>query len=167
MYLSMLEETVREIKGEELRPERAVTLSLGLDLTIPPAYVADENWRMMIYKKVARARDDRELEEVRKEIGDRFGEPPEGLGRLIEYSRLRNRVERIGVTTVTRQAGRVHLRLAEDARVDGERLAALVRRTSGATLTPGGVLSFPAPAADELLPVILSWMSELERREAA
>jgi transcription-repair coupling factor (superfamily II helicase) len=167
MYLSMLEETVREIKGEELRPERAVTLSLGLDLTIPPAYVADENWRMMIYKKVARARDDRELEEVRKEIGDRFGEPPAALGRLIEYSRLRNRAERIGVTTVTRQAGRVHLRLAEDARVDGERLAALVRRTSGATLTPGGVLSFPAPAADELLPVILSWMSELERREAA
>ncbi|HMA17658.1 MAG TPA: TRCF domain-containing protein, partial [Thermoanaerobaculia bacterium] len=129
--------------------------------------VADENWRMMIYKKVARARDDRELEDVRKEIGDRFGEPPAALARLIEYSRLRNRAERIGVTAVTRQAGRVHLRIAEDARVDGERLAALVRRTSGATLTPGGVLSFPVPAGEELLPALLSWVSELERREAA
>jgi transcription-repair coupling factor (superfamily II helicase) len=167
MYLSMLEETVREIRGEEVRPERAVTLSLGLDLTIPHAYVADENWRMMIYKKVARAKDDSELDEVRKEIADRFGEPPPALGRLIEYSRLRNRAERVGVTTVTRQAGRVHLRLAEDARVDGERLAALVRQTSGASLSPGGVLSFPAPAGENLLPALLSWMSELERREAA
>jgi transcription-repair coupling factor (superfamily II helicase) len=167
MYLSMLEETVHEIKGEEVRPERAVTLSLGLDLTIPHAYVADENWRMMIYKKVARAKDDSELEEVRKEIADRFGEPPPALGRLIEYSRLRTRAERLGVTTVTRQAGRVHLRLADDARVDGERLAALVRATSGAALSPGGLLSFPAPAGEALLPALLSWMSELERREAA
>jgi transcription-repair coupling factor (superfamily II helicase) len=167
MYLSMLEEAVREMKGEEVRAERAVTLSLGLDLTIPPEYVADENWRMMIYKKIARAKDDRELEETRREIADRFGEPPEALGRLVEYSRLRNRAERLGVTAVTRQAGRIHLRLADDARVDGERLAALVGQTSGATLSPGGVLSFPAPAGDELLPALLSWMSELERREAA
>jgi transcription-repair coupling factor (superfamily II helicase) len=122
---------------------------------------------MMIYKKIARAKDDRELEETRREIADRFGEPPEALGRLVEYSRLRNRAERLGVTAVTRQAGRIHLRLADDARVDGERLAALVGQTSGATLSPGGVLSFPAPAGDELLPALLSWMSELERREAA
>jgi transcription-repair coupling factor (superfamily II helicase) len=167
MYLSMLEETVREMKGEEVRPERAVTLSLGLDLMIPPAYVADENWRMMIYKKIARARDDRELEEVQKEVADRFGEPPKVLARLVEYARLRARAERVGVTTVTRQAGRVHLRLAGDARVDGERLAALVRATSGATLSPGGVLSFPAPPVEELLPLLVSWLAELERREAA
>lgn len=122
---------------------------------------------MMIYKKVARAKDDAELEETRREIADRFGEPPPVLGLLIEYSRLRNRAERLGVTSVTRQAGRVHLRLAEDARVDGENLAALVRSTSGATFSPGGLLSFPAPPGEDLLPALLSWMNALERREAA
>jgi transcription-repair coupling factor (superfamily II helicase) len=167
MYLSLLEEAIRDMKGEDVRPERAVTLSLGLDLTIPPAYVADENWRMMIYKKVARARDDAELEETRREIADRFGEPPAALGRLIDYSRLRNRAERVGVTSVTRQAGRVHLRLAEDARVDGEQLAALVRGTSGAALSPAGLLSFPAPPPERLIATLLAWMNELERREAA
>jgi len=167
MYLSLLEETIREMKGEEVRPERAVTISLGLDLTIPRAYVADENWRMMIYKKVARARDDAELEETRREIADRFGEPPPALARLVEYSRLRNRAERLGVTSMTRQAGRVHLRLAEDARVDAERLSGLVSRISGAALTPSGVLSLPAPPGDALLPALLSWINELERREAA
>jgi hypothetical protein len=68
---------------------------------------------------------------------------------------------------VTRQAGRVHLRLAEDARVDGENLAALVRRTSGAALSPGGLLSLPAPPGEELLAALLSWMNALETREAA
>jgi hypothetical protein len=71
------------------------------------------------------------------------------------------------VTSVTRQAGRVHLRLAEDARVDGERLAALVRETSGAALSPGGLLSFPAPPSEQLIAALLSWMNDLERREAA
>ena len=75
-YLSLLEEAIREMRGEEPMPERAVTLSLGVDLAIPPDYVADESWRMMIYKKVARAPDDAALEETRREIADRFGEPP-------------------------------------------------------------------------------------------
>jgi transcription-repair coupling factor (superfamily II helicase) len=166
-YLTMLEETVAEMKGEEVVPERTVTVSLGLDLTIPPSYVEDENWRMMIYKKVARAKGDAELEDARREIADRFGEPPAAVGRLIEYSRLRNRAERLGVTSLTRQAGRVHVRLAEDARVDPESLTALVRGTPGATLSPAGILSFPAPAADDLLAALLSWLARLERREAA
>ena len=167
MYLSMLDEAVAEMKGQEIVAERTVTVSLGLDLTIPPAYVADENWRMMIYKKVARAKGDAELEEARREIADRFGEPPPSVGRLIEYSRLRNRAERLGVTSMTRQAGRVHLRLAEDARVDPESLTALVRGTAGASLSPAGILSFPAPSGDELLAALLSWLARLERREAA
>ena len=167
MYLSMLEETVAEMKGEEVVPERTVTVSLGLDLTIPPAYVADENWRMMIYKKVARAKGDTELEDARREIADRFGEPPAAVGRLIEYSRLRNRAERLGVTSLTRQAGRVHVRLAEDARVDPESLTSLVRGTPGAALSPAGILSFPAPPGDDLLEALLSWLARLERREAA
>ncbi|HVE66018.1 MAG TPA: transcription-repair coupling factor [Thermoanaerobaculia bacterium] len=167
MYLSMLDEAVAEMKGEEIAPERTVTVSLGLDLTIPPAYVADENWRMMIYKKVARAKGDAELEEARREIADRFGEPPPSVGRLIEYSRLRSRAERLGVTSLTRQAGRVHVRLADDARVDAERLTALVRSTPGAALSPGGILSLPAPSGDALLAALLSWLAELERRVAA
>ncbi len=71
------------------------------------------------------------------------------------------------MTSVTRQAGRVHLRLAEDARVDGEQLAALVRGTSGAALSPAGLLSFPAPPPESLISTLLAWMNELERREAA
>jgi transcription-repair coupling factor (superfamily II helicase) len=165
MYLSLLEEAIRELKGEEPLPERAVTLSLGLDLVIPPSYVEDEKWRMMVYKKVARARDDAALEETLGEIADRFGEPPEAVGRLVDYSRLRLRAERLGITAVTRQAGRAHVRFSEKAAVDGERLLELVRRTPGATLSPARVLSLPAPRGDELLSALFSWFAAIERSE--
>jgi len=166
-YLTLLEEAVREMRGEEPLPERAVTLSLGLDLTIPPGYVADENWRMMIYKKIARASDDRALEETAREIADRFGEPPEPVRRLVAYSRLRARAERLRVTSITRQAGQVHLRFAEDAAVDPERLLDFVRRTRGAKLSPGRVLSLPSPAGDAVLSELMAWLDEFERERAA
>ncbi|MFY9550153.1 MAG: transcription-repair coupling factor, partial [Thermoanaerobaculia bacterium] len=154
-YLSLLEEAIREMRGEEPVPERAVTLSLGLDLAIPHAYVADESWRMMIYKKVARAGDDAALEETRREIADRFGEPPPQVHRLIEYARLRSRAERLGVTAITRQAGRVHVRFSEGAPVDAQRLLAFVRERPGSGFSPSRVLSFPAPPGDRLLPDLI------------
>ncbi len=166
-YLQLLEETIREIRGEEREPERLVTLSLGLDLTIPSGYVADENWRMMIYKKIARARDEKALTDTLSEIADRFGEPPPAVARLADYARIRMRAEQLGVHSVTSQAGRVHLRLTEGAAIDPESLLELVRATPGAALTPGGVLTLPAPPGGELPGAVLSWLARLGRRAAA
>ena len=166
-YLQLLEETIREIRGEEREPERLVTLSLGLDLTIPSGYVADENWRMMIYKKIARARDEKALTDTLSEIADRFGEPPPAVARLADYARIRMRAEHLGVHSVTSQAGRVHLRLTEGASIDPESLLELVRATPGAALTPGGVLTLPAPPGGELPGAVLSWLARLGRRAAA
>jgi transcription-repair coupling factor (superfamily II helicase) len=166
-YLSLLEEAIREMRGEEPLPERAVTLSLGLDLAIPPEYVADESWRMMIYKKVARASDDEALEETRREIADRFGDPPPAVGRLIEYARLRARAERLGVTSITRQAGRIHVRFGEGAPVDPERLMAFVRERPGASFSPARVLAFPAPETEAVLPGLVALLPLFARAEAA
>lgn len=157
-YLSLLEETIRELRGEEAIAERTVTMSLGIDLAIPHGYVDDESWRMMIYKKVARARDDRALEETRQEIADRFGEPPDSVRRLIEFGRVRTRAERLGITAITRQAGKVHVRFAEDARIDPARLMALARDVRGASLSPNRVLTLPAPEGDAILGFLMRLM---------
>ncbi|HWZ87006.1 MAG TPA: transcription-repair coupling factor [Thermoanaerobaculia bacterium] len=165
-YLSLLEEAIREVRGEEPLPERSVTLSLGLDLAIPQAYIDDENWRMMIYKKIARAGDDAALAETAREIADRFGEPPPEVRRLVEYARLRARAERLGVTAITRQAGKVHVRFAEDAAVDAERVLEFVRRTPGSSLSPARVLTLLAPAGDQLLAGLIELLPSLERQVA-
>lgn len=121
---------------------------------------------MMIYKKVARAADDAALEETRREIADRFGEPPAAVGRLIEYARLRARAERLGVTSITRQAGRIHVRFAEGARVDAERLLEFVRQRPGASLSPARVLAFPAPEGEAVLPALIELLPLFEREAA-
>jgi len=122
---------------------------------------------MMIYKKIARAREEKTLSETLTEITDRFGAPPAAVGRLADYARIRWRAEALGVQSVTNQAGRVHIRLAEDAAVDPDGLLELVRSTPGAALSPGRVLSLPSPRSSELPAVLLAWLARLERRAAA
>src|SRR4029077_5928055 len=55
MYIRLLEETVHELKGEEVPLEIHSTLNLGLDIRIPPEYVADEHQRLRAYKRIADA----------------------------------------------------------------------------------------------------------------
>ena len=59
MYVRMLEDTVRELRGEEVAPEIHSSLNLGLDLRIPSSYIADENQRLRAYKRIAQAVDAR------------------------------------------------------------------------------------------------------------
>jgi hypothetical protein len=74
--------------------------------------------------------------------------------------------ERLGITSITRQAGRVHLRFAEDAGVDVERILELVRSTPGASLSPARVLTVPAPEGDALLAGLIELLPALARQAA-
>ncbi len=68
-YLRLLEETVQELKGEERPLEVHSSLNLGLDIRIPPEYIADEHQRLRAYKRIADARDAEQAEQVRAELG--------------------------------------------------------------------------------------------------
>src|SRR6202021_3222595 len=70
MYVRMLEDTVRELRGEEVAPEVHSSLNLGLDLRIPSAYIEDENQRLRAYKRIAQAVDSPEREKRERELPD-------------------------------------------------------------------------------------------------
>src|ERR1700739_2863612 len=62
MYVRLLEDTVRELKGEEVPPEIHSSLNLGLDIRIPPDYITDENQRLRAYRRIAGTHDSDERE---------------------------------------------------------------------------------------------------------
>ena len=64
MYMKLLEETIRELKGEDLEDERRAAVNLRLDLRIDESYIPDMNQRLSAYRRMASART---LDEV-----DRF-----------------------------------------------------------------------------------------------
>jgi transcription-repair coupling factor (superfamily II helicase) len=107
MYTKLLEQTVRELKGEEIEDETRATVNLGIDLRIDERYVPDMNQRLMLYRRVAGARSDAELENVVAEIEDRYGPMPEEVLNLVEYGRIRILADRLGVEKIDRQGSAV------------------------------------------------------------
>jgi transcription-repair coupling factor (superfamily II helicase) len=143
MYIRMLEEAVRELRGEEVAPEIHSAVNLGLDLRIPATWIADENQRLRAYRRIAQAADAGEREKIEQELADRYGPIPEDVLALFRYSAIKTAAEKIGIQAVERRGGVVNVKFHEKTRVDPERLMALVGRTAGAQFTPAGLLKLP------------------------
>jgi transcription-repair coupling factor (superfamily II helicase) len=152
MYTTMLEQAVRELKGEHEHERPAVQLNLGIALRIEENYVPEENQRLRLYKKIAGAPSDEALADVRAELQDRYGPLPEHTMHLLEAARLRIICERVGVAQMDRKRDLLHLKFTETASVDPGRLMKLVARNTrkGAQFTPQGVLKFPLTAGDPI-----------------
>ena len=145
MYTSMLEEAVGKLKGQERVERPSVQLSLGIALRIDETYIAEENQRLRMYKRIAGVDGERTLEDVRTELEDRYGPLPTSVAHLLEAARLRIECEKIGVSQVDRKRDQLHIRFTENAAVDPGRLMKLVAKNAkkGAQFTPQGVLRFP------------------------
>jgi transcription-repair coupling factor (superfamily II helicase) len=136
MYMKLLEEAVRELKGEEIEDDLRALVNLRVDLRIDAAYVPDMNQRLMLYRKVAAARREPEIDRVLEEAADRYGPLPESVLNLADYGRIRVMADRLGIESVDREGRTVVLKFRPQARVDPVRLVALVRRRSDLTLIP-------------------------------
>ena len=142
-YIRLLDETVRELKGEEIVPEIHSALNLGLDIRIPPDYISDENQRLRAYRQIANAADAEARDRAEKELADRYGPVPEAVRNLLEYSALKTLAEQIGVEVIDRRHNLLNVKFHKETRVDPARLMSMVSKTRGAQFTPAGVLLMP------------------------
>jgi transcription-repair coupling factor (superfamily II helicase) len=164
-YVRLLEETVLELKGEEVVPEIHSALNLGLDIRIPTGYVADENQRLRAYRQIANASDEAARDRAEKELADRYGPVPEAVRNLLEYSALKYMAEKIGVEAIDRRHTVVSIKFHTATRVDPQRLMHIVSKTKGAQFTPAGVLLLPLDSrtgAGEILQFLGEKLKQLQ-----
>jgi transcription-repair coupling factor (superfamily II helicase) len=140
MYMKLLEETVRELKGEDLEDDVRANVNLRVDLKIDASYVADMNQRLMLYRKVAAARREEDIDQVLDEAADRYGQLPDSVLNLADYGRIRVMADRLGVESVDREGRIVVIKFRPMAKIDPVRLVAMVRQRSDLTLVPPAAL---------------------------
>ena len=144
MYMKLLEQTVRELKGEELEDDVRATVNLRVDLRIDEAYVADMNQRLMLYRKVAAARREDEIDRVLEEAADRYGPLPDSVLNLADYGRIRVMADRLGIETIDREGRdrRLKVQAAGEARSRAARGAGAA--AAGPHARPAGGLTADA-----------------------
>jgi len=146
MYTKLLEEAIRELKGEVIEEEVETSMNLGVDIYIPHGYIGDENLRMMFYKKIAAATTDERLEAIRSEMRDRFGALPSNVESLLYFVQVKRFAQRLGVVSIVREGARGVVKLTQKANVDPNKLLQLMNDNADIRFTPTGVLSFPLKA---------------------
>jgi transcription-repair coupling factor (superfamily II helicase) len=149
-YLKMLEDTVKELRGEKVEEEVSTAIDLPVVSTIPESYVEDANLRMELYRRIAAAEEGEE--ELLAELRDRFGPPPGEVTRLVAVAALKRRAESLRVQSISARGGSLQIRLRADAKVDVERLIHLVSESDNATFSPSGVLTLSNLPPERMLP---------------
>jgi len=148
-YLKMLEQTVRELKGEAPIDAPSTSIDLPLEMTIPEDYVGDTNLRMGIYRRFGSGTESGE--EVLAELTDRFGPPPASVRTLALAADLRRLAESLRVQSISARRGKLVISLREDSRVDIDALIRFVSTRPDASFSPSGVLSLRVGSIAESL----------------
>jgi transcription-repair coupling factor (superfamily II helicase) len=153
IYTTMLEQMIRELKGEPMQETLDTALNLGLNIRIPNDYIAEENQRLRIYKRTAAVEDEKQLSDVASELRDRYGEPPAAVRHLLQYAHLRLECQRLGVASIERKRDQVSVKFTQTAEADPQKIMQLVARHKGVVFTPQGILKFSLKASqpDEVL----------------
>jgi transcription-repair coupling factor (superfamily II helicase) len=106
MYLRWLEEEVRVLKGGQERRASGgeqwspPDVTLDLPAHLPQDYVVDDEAKLNLYRRLARAEQPCEIQAVREELRDRFGPLPDDAQRLLLVAELRALGARVGLETV-------------------------------------------------------------------
>jgi transcription-repair coupling factor (superfamily II helicase) len=143
MYTKLLEESIREMKGEKIEEEVQTSMNLGVDIYIPREYITEENLRMTFYKKVASASTEERLTDIRNEMRDRFGALPANVENLFHFVRVKWFAQQIGVLSIVRDGARGVIKLTPTAKIDPNKLLMFLSENPQAKFSPNGVLSFP------------------------
>ena len=107
MYCMLLEQAVKERKGEEYRPPLEISVDLKSDAYIPDSYVEYEQQRIDLYKKIASIETEEDYLDMQGEFIDRFGDLPKSVMNLIDISYIKAMCAGAEITEVVEKNGSV------------------------------------------------------------
>jgi transcription-repair coupling factor (superfamily II helicase) len=127
LYHKILDETVLELKEEhfpelfkeEIAKRKAifvedVKIDLDLDIRMPEAYVPSIPERLKFYRRIAGAEEEPQLQEIQREMIDRFGPLPAPVLALFDATRIRELARRCGIERVFLKEGVLRLYFVSD-----------------------------------------------------
>ncbi|WP_180049674.1 transcription-repair coupling factor [Acinetobacter sp. YH12144] len=105
LYMEMLEKATKAIqKGKTPNFDSPLSLtaeiSMHMPALIPDDYLGDVHQRLLFYKRISNTDTQEKLDNIRMELIDRFGLPPQAVKQLFSVHQLRLKAEQLGITKI-------------------------------------------------------------------
>ena len=104
LYMEMLEEAIREIRGQEIPQVDDTQIDLNLTAFIPADYIPDLDQKMSAYRSVAAAKSKYELTQIAAEWSDRYGPTPTAASQLLRVVELKQLAKSLGFSRIKPEA---------------------------------------------------------------
>ena len=118
MYNRLLDEVVKELKGEKIDVEEEISIDLSISSYIPEEYIDSSSQKIEIYQDIANSKSEEEVQNVIDEIIDRYGEMPKEVHNLIEIARIKNLCREQGVIKLQQKQNAVLIYYKNGEKID-------------------------------------------------
>ncbi len=139
MYLRLLDEAVKEERGESVEIRAECSADLAVSANIPESYVPSPAQRMDLYRRIALIRTETDADDMIDELIDRFGDPPSCVNALVSVALLRSDAGRAGITDLSQKNGRLQVKLKQFDMEHFTVLLGMPEYRGRLQLVPGGV----------------------------
>jgi transcription-repair coupling factor (superfamily II helicase) len=133
LYMEMLEKATKAIqKGKTPNFDAPLSLTAEINLhmpaLIPDDYLGDVHQRLLFYKRISNTDSQEKLDNIRMELIDRFGIPPQAVKQLFAVHQIRLKAEQLGVTKIDVAANGGHVEFAPDTPVQAMTIIQLMQK---------------------------------------
>ncbi len=121
MYCRLLERETGRLKGMDRKENAAVFMDIDVDYYIPDSYIPDSGTKIRIYRRLMLAEEEKDIEEIKNELRDRFGKLPRPVENFLQLSKLRITASSKEIKSLRRKGNKleIHLERALSQNVTG------------------------------------------------
>ncbi len=120
MYCELLAEAVRKLKDEPVEPIPTAVVDLGFATYIPKNYIPINRHRMDAYRKIAVARGNEDLEQIKGELTDVYGPMPDEVKLLLDLAELRIKASKCDIKSIVASGQDLIFSFGKDAKTPTE-----------------------------------------------
>lgn len=131
MYCKLLDEAVRELKGEKIEEDFETLIEIKINAYIPNSYISSEFQKLEMYKKISLINNENDYYDVQDELLDRYGDLPRAVQNLLDIAIVKAGVHTLGGTSIAQRNGKVLIKFRQKNSVNAEKTMALVAESKG------------------------------------
>jgi transcription-repair coupling factor (superfamily II helicase) len=140
LYSAMLDSAIKSLKeGREPDMQQplgvATEINLHVPALLPDNYCSDIHERLVLYKRMANCSDNEQLDDMHRELIDRFGLLPDPAKTLLDSHRLRIVAKPLGIVRIDASANSIQINFAPNPPIDPAKIIHLIQKNREYTLS--------------------------------
>ncbi len=117
LFSKMIETAIKILKGEKIIDQSDIDIDIGIYGFIPENVIPQAELRLSIYKEISSIKENKNLEQNKKDFIDRFGNLSSEIINLYELSKLKNVARKLNILSIKYRDESFSLKLADNSRL--------------------------------------------------